>query len=98
MHLAHGAGQPRPSVSRRVACPAARARDRATRSWSGSALPASATVWPDEISGGMRQRAALLRTFLGGHDLLLLDEPFAALDALTRQTMREWFARLLAGR
>ncbi len=46
--------------------------------------------WPTEISGGMRQRAALLRTFLCGHDLMLLDEPFGALDALTRQLMQEW--------
>ena len=38
----------------------------------------------------MRQRAALLRTFLAGRDVLALDEPFGALDALTREAMREW--------
>ncbi len=45
---------------------------------------------PSALSGGMRQRAALLRTFLAGRDLLLLDEPFGALDALTREAMWEW--------
>ncbi|MGH2851982.1 MAG: ABC transporter ATP-binding protein [Solirubrobacteraceae bacterium] len=45
---------------------------------------------PSELSGGMRQRAALMRTFLAGRDVLLLDEPFASLDAITREVMREW--------
>lgn len=47
-------------------------------------------AWPSALSGGMRQRAALLRTFLAGYDILLLDEPFGALDALTRRVLQQW--------
>ncbi len=47
-------------------------------------------VFPYALSGGMRQRAALLRTFLTDRNLLLLDEPFGALDALTRRELQDW--------
>lgn len=47
--------------------------------------------YPAQLSGGMRQRAALLRTYLFSDKLLLLDEPFSALDAITRSNMQEWF-------
>ncbi|ABO51705.1 ABC transporter related protein [Desulforamulus reducens MI-1] len=46
--------------------------------------------YPDMLSGGMRQRAALLRTYLCKRDLLLLDEPFGKLDALTKIQMQQW--------
>jgi putative hydroxymethylpyrimidine transport system ATP-binding protein len=51
-------------------------------------------AYPHELSGGMRQRVAFLRSALGGHELLLLDEPFGALDALTRASMQEWLLAL----
>lgn len=46
--------------------------------------------YPQQLSGGMKQRAALMRTVLIGSTVLLLDEPFGALDALTRENMQEW--------
>jgi ABC-type nitrate/sulfonate/bicarbonate transport system ATPase subunit len=51
--------------------------------------------YPAALSGGMRQRAALLRTVLAGHDILLLDEPFGALDALTRRDLQDWMLQEL---
>ena len=50
---------------------------------------------PDELSGGMRQRVAFLRTLMAEKDILLLDEPFAALDSITRSQMQEWLLTAL---
>jgi putative hydroxymethylpyrimidine transport system ATP-binding protein len=51
-------------------------------------------VYPDELSGGMRQRVAFLRTLMTGRDLLLLDEPFGALDSMTKRNMHSWLLGL----
>ncbi|MTI81821.1 MAG: ABC transporter ATP-binding protein [Firmicutes bacterium] len=50
--------------------------------------------YPSELSGGMRQRAALMRTILAKKDILLLDEPFGALDAITRFKMQSWLLQV----
>jgi NitT/TauT family transport system ATP-binding protein len=51
---------------------------------------------PSELSGGMRQRVSFLRTLLAGKPVLALDEPFAALDAITRAEMQGWLGHVLA--
>lgn len=47
--------------------------------------------YPHQLSGGMRQRAALLRTYMFSRDVALLDEPFSALDTLTKGEMHKWY-------
>lgn len=46
--------------------------------------------YPDELSGGMRQRVNFMRTFINSSDIMLLDEPFGALDSITRTSMQNW--------
>lgn len=50
--------------------------------------------WPAELSGGMRQRAALLRSYLFNNEFMLLDEPFSALDTFTKTDMHAWFLQV----
>lgn len=51
--------------------------------------------YPNQLSGGMKQRAALLRTYLFAEDIMLLDEPFGSLDAITRRKMQLWLLGIL---
>ena len=54
-------------------------------------LDGSERKYPSQLSGGMRQRAALLRAYMHTSDVMLLDEPFSALDAMTKDSMHRWF-------
>ena len=70
------------------------ARDTAWNYLQDFGLQDFAAYYPRQLSGGMKQRAALLRTYLFASDILLLDEPFAALDAITRHKMQVWLKDL----
>lgn len=70
------------------------ARQQATAQLARFGLEGFGHAWPSQLSGGMRQRVALLRTVLLERDLVLFDEPFGALDALTRAELQTWLAAL----
>ncbi|PRX04689.1 UNVERIFIED_ORG: ABC-type nitrate/sulfonate/bicarbonate transport system ATPase subunit [Martelella mediterranea] len=74
--------------------PIREARERAHPYLARYGLGGFENQYPNSLSGGMRQRAALLRTLLLDNDVVLLDEPFGALDAQTKRQMQEWLLQI----
>lgn len=71
------------------------AQDKARPFFDQFGLEGTQDKYPAQLSGGMRQRAALLRTYLCGNQVALLDEPFSALDTLTRTAVQEWYLKVM---
>ena len=71
------------------------AREKAQPYFAQFGLEGTEAQYPAQLSGGMRQLAALLRTFLGSRGVVLLDEPFSALDALTKREIHRWYMGMM---
>ncbi len=75
--------------------PKSEARERAASYFQKFGLHGTEKKYPNQLSGGMRQRAALLRTYLAADGVALLDEPFSALDTITKSAMHEWYLDIM---
>jgi ABC-type nitrate/sulfonate/bicarbonate transport system ATPase subunit len=71
------------------------AREKALGYFERFGLQGTEKLFPDQLSGGMRQRAALLRTYLFSQDVTLLDEPFSSLDAITKRQLHKWYLEII---
>ncbi len=71
------------------------AREEAAKYFEEFGIQGYEKKYPAELSGGMRQRAALLRTYLFSKEVALLDEPFSALDTITKSSMHQWYLSVM---
>jgi ABC-type nitrate/sulfonate/bicarbonate transport system ATPase subunit len=71
------------------------ARNTTSKYFEEFGLEGTEKKYPRQLSGGMRQRAALLRTYLFSDQVALLDEPFSALDSITKSNMHEWYLNVM---
>lgn len=71
------------------------AREKADPLFAQFGLEGTQMKYPVQLSGGMRQRAALLRTYLSSEGVALLDEPFSALDTITKSAIHEWYLDIM---
>ncbi len=75
--------------------PKKEARKKAAALFATFGLEGTEKQYPHQLSGGMRQRAALLRTYLFSQEVALLDEPFSALDTLTKSGIHRWYLQVM---
>lgn len=73
----------------------AEAREKANELFEEFGLENTQYKYPCQLSGGMRQRAALLRTYLSSNGVALLDEPFSALDTITKSAIHKWYLNVM---
>lgn len=71
------------------------AREKAKEHFEFFGLKGTEKKYPHQLSGGMRQRAAFLRTYLGSEGVALLDEPFSALDTITKSAVHQWYLDIM---
>ncbi len=72
-----------------------KAREQVNPYFKEFGLEGTQRRYPNQLSGGMRQRAALLRTYMFSNEVALLDEPFSALDTITKSAMHEWYLDIM---
>lgn len=72
-----------------------KAREITSKYFEEFGLEGTQKKYPKQLSGGMRQRAALLRTYLFSDQVALLDEPFSALDSITKSSMHQWYLQVM---